>query len=133
MRQRIEPTFDGPDARLHGRVKWFSTEKGYGFIVGSDSVERYYGVLDVEGADLPKAGDQVAFSHAASRRGPRTAGVVLIARGTRPGDDRVSCAACGKLMVPRLITYWGYSARSVCPYCGAIYKAFSQCFIATAV
>ena len=36
-------------------------------------------------------------------------------------------------MVPRMIMYRGEPKKSVCPYCAATYKDFSNCFIATAV
>jgi len=36
----------------------------------------------------------------------------------------VSCQACKRSMVPRVITYYGQPLRSVCPFCGATFMKF---------
>lgn len=122
-------------ARLEGRVKWFSRDKGYGFIHGDDGVERYFGVRDVRGVDLPANGDFVEFDHEAARKGPRAIGVSLVARVAKePGPGRVCCQSCGKAMVPRVIFHRGEPEKSICPFCGNLHMDFRKgCFIATAV
>lgn len=123
---------------MEGRVKWFSNEKGFGFPVGDDDVERYFNVRDVRGADVPANGDEVTYEHQDGKKGPRAVNVVLEARAAKPArhsgnDSRVQCLSCGKMMVPRLSTYRGQPSKSFCPFCGEVYKDFSKCFIATAV
>ena len=123
---------------MEGKVKWFSTDKGYGFITGSDGVDRYFSVQDVVGATLPGNGDRVDFEHRAGKKGPRATGITIVARttatsATQRTDDRVTCPHCSKKMVPRIITDRGSLSKSVCPFCGGTYKDFGWCFIASAV
>lgn len=122
-------------ARLEGRVKWFSRDKGYGFIHGGDGVERHFAVRDVRGVDLPSNGDFVEFDHEAARKGPRAVAVSLVARVAKePGPGRVCCQSCGKAMVPRVIFHRGELEKSICPFCGNLHRDFKKgCFIATAV
>ncbi|MBF5095914.1 cold shock domain-containing protein [Azospirillum sp. INR13] len=90
--------------QLEGRVKWFSQDKGYGFIVGDDGVDRYFAVQDIRGVYLPSNGDFVEFNHEMTRKGPRAVGVELVARVAKePGLGRVCCQSCGKAMVPRVV------------------------------
>lgn len=126
----------GYGGKVRGKVKWFSAEKGFGFIVGEDDVERFFNVRGIQGADLPNNGDLVEFEHKAAQKGPRAVNVRIVERATSTSerrDDRVECGSCGRKMVPRLITYQGEPQKSVCPFCGAVYRSFGSCFIATAV
>ena len=120
---------------MRGKVKWFSKEKGYGFITGEDGEDRYFDVRSVKGSELPDYGDIVEFEHQEGKKGPRAVNVVIIEkpRDSQTKDERVICPHCGKRMIPRLITYQGILERSVCPFCGQTYKEFNKCFIATAV
>ncbi len=126
---------------MQGKIKWFSEEKGYGYIVGDDGKDYYFNIREVQGAELPGNGDAVSFSGGQGKKGPRATSVVLTGKsqsknqsnGGRRPDDRATCPHCGKKMVPRLITYRGSPKKSLCPFCGGVYKEFSSCFIATAV
>ncbi|MEW6346263.1 MAG: cold shock domain-containing protein [Paraburkholderia sp.] len=124
---------------MRGTVKWFSQEKGFGFVVGQDNIDYFVGVRDVSGTTLPENGDTVEFEITHGNRGPRATKVTIIQRTATPAqtrhsnDDRAICATCQKKMVPRMITYRGEPKKSVCPFCGATYKDFGWCFIATAV
>ena len=119
---------------MEGQVKWFSAEKGYGFITGADSTDRYFAVRDVVGPDLPGNGDSVNFEHRQGNKGPRASSVTITKRAEQSrADDRVACPHCHKKMVPRIITKHGSLSKSVCPFCGGTYKDFGWCFIASAV
>lgn len=123
--------------KLQGSVKWFSQEKGYGFITSERGEDHYFNVQSVQGANLPSNGDKVSFDSKPGNKGPRAFNVSIVSKATqassRHNDDRINCPSCGKKIVPRMITYRGEPEKSVCPYCAATVKKFSSCFIATAV
>lgn len=121
---------------MEGKVKWFSAEKGYGFLFGDDGREYHCSARDVQGADLPHNGDRVSFDGADGKRGPRATKVQILERGksSQEGqDERVVCEGCGKKMVPRIAMNNGRPYKSYCPFCGHKHRDFSACFIATAV
>lgn len=123
---------------MHGKVKWFSEEKGYGYIVAEDGKEHYFNIRDIQGANLPRNGSTVTFVSSQGAKGPRASSVVTapnsqVSSDSRNTDERVTCTHCGKKMMPRLIIRNGSPNHSVCPFCAGVYKKFSQCFIATAV
>lgn len=127
---------------MQGKIKWFSSEKGYGYIVGEDGKDYYFNVREVKGAELPSNGDTVTFEPGQGKKGPRATAVAITSKApatshsnsNRHSDDRATCSHCGKKMIPRIITYRGSPEKSVCPFCGGTYKTFkSGCFIATAV
>ena len=119
---------------MEGKVKWFSEEKGFGFIVGSDGVERFFGVRDIEGVELPNNGASVIFDPAEGKKGPRATKVSITKKGARSSDERVTCGNCGKKMIPRIITgpplvhgkgsWTPVPKKSVCPFCGAVHQEF---------
>ncbi len=127
---------------MRGTVKWFSQQKGYGFIIGNDNQEYYLHVREVSGTTLPSNGDVVEFSPGQNKRGPTASTVKIVTKAAKPTpaqrkpervDDRVTCTGCGRKIVPRIITDHGEPSKSVCAFCGTTYQDFGWCFIASAV
>ncbi len=59
---------------LHGRVKWFNNEKGYGFIEreeGEDVFAHYSSIKSEEPYKVLKKGDLVEFEIEESEKGPK--------------------------------------------------------------
>ena len=65
-------------SRETGRVKWFSSEKGYGFIEreGQEDVFVHYSQIAMEGFRTLDAGEPVEFDIIAGERGPKAQSVV---------------------------------------------------------
>jgi len=52
-----------------GKIKWFSTEKGYGFIEQEGGSDLFVHVNDINGAALQE-GDRVEFEIGEGKKGP---------------------------------------------------------------
>ncbi len=107
--------------RCSGRVKWFSVEKGCGYLIDREGIERYFRVNDVRGYDLPQRGATVEFEPSNNSRGPTATQVVLLAppeASPAPDDGRVHCHHCNSRVLPRLVVYRGVAQRSLCTRCG---------------
>lgn len=64
-----------------GTVKWFSNQKGYGFIQHDseeDDVFVHFTGIEMEGYKTLKEGQTVEFSIAEGTRGPQATNVVVI-------------------------------------------------------
>lgn len=119
---------------MEGKVKWFSKEKGFGFIVGNDGIERFFGVRNIKGVNLPNNGDFVTFESAEGKKGPKALNITIIKKGESSSDERETCSSCGKKMIPRIITgpplvhgqggWTPVPKKSVCPFCGNLHKKF---------
>lgn len=65
---------------MHGRVKWFNAEKGYGFIEREDGgdVFVHYTAIQEEGFRTLEEGQLVQFDIVEGPRGPQAANVVKL-------------------------------------------------------
>lgn len=63
---------------MQGTVKWFSREKGFGFISVPGSADYFLHVSQIQGADLPSIGDSVIFTTTTGRNGKLAAAEVII-------------------------------------------------------
>ena len=62
-----------------GRVKWFSSEKGFGFIANDEGEDVYLAATSLpEGVATVKPGTKLEFSIADSRKGPQALSVHII-------------------------------------------------------
>ena len=62
-----------------GRVKWFSLEKGFGFIANDEGEDVYLAATSLpEGVATVKPGTKLEFSIADSRKGPQAISVHII-------------------------------------------------------
>ena len=135
-------------------MKWFSTEKGFGFIThsaGSDHIDYFFHISSVDGPDAPSEGDLVEFREGESNRGKAAHDVRILEKSgprSRPSqqrnedfqgtarpespDDRVKCKHCGKRMVPRIKFSQGEPVARLCPFCMGSQEQEDGCFIATA-
>ena len=61
-----------------GRVKWFSAEKGYGFIAveGQDDVFVHFSAIQSDGFKTLNEGEEVEFEITEGARGPQATNVV---------------------------------------------------------
>lgn len=64
-----------------GKVKWFSPEKGYGFIAreGGDDVFIHFSAIQDEGFKTLNEGQDVEFEIVEGARGPQAANVIKTA------------------------------------------------------
>ncbi|HSO58744.1 MAG TPA: cold shock domain-containing protein [Paenisporosarcina sp.] len=64
----------------HGKVKWFNTEKGYGFIDynDGDDVFVHFTGIQAEGFRTLEEGQSVSFEIIEGTRGPQAANVLII-------------------------------------------------------
>ncbi|MCD6414514.1 MAG: cold shock domain-containing protein [Candidatus Diapherotrites archaeon] len=56
---------------MKGKVKWFNTRKGYGFIEKEDGNDIFVHINDIEGGATLREGDEVEFEPAESPKGPK--------------------------------------------------------------
>jgi len=125
---------------MQGTVKWFSSEKGYGFITSDSGEDHYFNVQSINGASLPSNGDRVNFESKLGNKGPRAFQVTITEKTSIQSnariDERINCPSCNRKIVPRINFYQGKPEKSYCPFCAAEVQDFtstSSCFIATAV
>jgi len=58
---------------MNGTVKWFNSEKGFGFITGEDGndVFAHFSQIEVDGYKSLEEGQQVSFEVAQGPKGPQ--------------------------------------------------------------
>ncbi|MCS1351850.1 cold-shock protein [Mechercharimyces sp. CAU 1602] len=67
---------------IEGTVKWFNSEKGFGFIEveGRDDVFVHYSAINTEGFKTLEEGERVSFEITQGNRGDQAANVTKLGR-----------------------------------------------------
>jgi len=66
---------------MNGTVKWFNSDKGFGFITpadGSEDVFVHFSALNMDGFKELKDGERVEFEVVEGEKGPQAANVVRL-------------------------------------------------------
>lgn len=111
---------------MDGVVKWFSEEKGYGFITDKNNKYYYFHVSDVKGALLPENGQSIHFDVETTKKGYKAKNIILVTSNTSYDNSLDFCKSCNKKIIPRMITYRGEPQKTVCPYCATMIKNFEN-------
>lgn len=66
--------------RLKGRVKWFNTVRGYGFVTGEDGAEHFvhFSQIRMDGFKKLREGQQVEFAIGEDVKGRSVANDVMV-------------------------------------------------------
>ena len=63
----------------NGIVKWFNSEKGFGFIsVGGDDVFAHFSAINLDGFKTLEEGQKVSFDIVEGARGPQAANITIL-------------------------------------------------------
>lgn len=75
---------------MKGKVKWFSSKKGYGFIDCEDgrSIFVHYTDIQSDGYKTLNEGDEVTFDIQETEKGPKAINVVTIRRSQRKSRNK---------------------------------------------
>jgi len=71
---------------MEGTVKWFSTDKGYGFIAGDDGNEYFVHHSALAPNTFIRDDDKVSFEPAEGDRGKQAKNVTLLVKGSDRTD-----------------------------------------------
>ena len=69
---------------MEGTVKWFNTNKGYGFIAGDDGDEYFVHFTALPRGVRLNENDRVSFEAAETERGKQAKNVSLLGKGEAP-------------------------------------------------
>ena len=64
----------------NGIVKWFNSEKGFGFISveGGDDVFAHFSAINLDGFKTLEEGQKVSFDIVEGARGPQAANITIV-------------------------------------------------------
>lgn len=116
---------------VEGKVKWFSQEKGYGFLTDYENIDYYFHKDQVEENVDISIGDKVCFTSYIFKNSPRAKKIKVIEKVT---NDKIKCKNCSQEILPKIITgerirgrfYDVYPKYISCPICSYVFEEIKE-------
>lgn len=106
-----------------GIVKWFSEDRGYGYVTDRYNNDLYFGVKDIIGVELPENGDKIKYDEYIGKENIKAARDIIIIEKKNPNYKKINCDSCGSDVKPKHWHFGGTDYTSIktaymCPNCG---------------
>lgn len=85
---------------MRGNVKFFSPQKGFGFVTGPDGVDRHFGQRELPKGYVPQSGDEIDFSSGRGPKGPNATRVKLIKKAAPAAEPTTGKPAASAKAAP---------------------------------
>ena len=86
---------------IKGKVKWFNSEKGFGFIYTNQLDDHFFNVKNVDGFDLPNIGDIIEFESNTGKKGLFATNIKIIS--SKNDDGKTECPQCKSMIRPKTV------------------------------
>lgn len=110
---------------MHGSIKCFNIEKGYGFISGNDGVERFFHISSVKSSARPVDGAEVEFTPSQNEKGACAINIHVITAKKRPARPEFVAFDSTRIKISTIKSY-GIDKKNVYKYYHMFYDLVKE-------
>jgi cold shock protein len=82
---------------MKGKIKWFNSKKGFGFIEGEDGQDYFVHYSEVPNGVFLRENDEVNFEAAETDKGKQAKAISLAGKGDAPADEEPAEEPAGEV------------------------------------